>query len=132
MRNETGYNTRPLELVKTVLREGNGTHMTADDIIKALRAKGEKIGAATVYRNLDKLLSQGLVRKYIGGDSACYSFEGENCHRHFHLKCSSCGRLIHLECEHIDRLSAHIADEHGFSVDKSKTVLYGLCRECAQ
>ncbi len=127
-----GYNTRPFLLVGEVLSERKGAHMTAEEIVNVLYSRGEKIGLTTVYRNLEKLISQGKVRKFTGGDSACFSYVDEGCHHHFHLKCVSCGRLIHLECEHIDLLSAHIADEHGFSVDKSKTVLYGTCKECAR
>ena len=127
-----GYNTRPLLLVSEVLAEKHGAHVTAEEIVKTLHSRGEKIGLTTVYRNLEKLISCGKARKYVGDTCACFSIADEGCSHHFHLKCASCGRLIHLECEHIDRLSSHIAAEHGFSLDKSKTVLYGTCKECAQ
>lgn len=132
MSEKGGYNTRSLKLVERTLRECSGAHLTAEDITSRLRAQGERIGSATVYRNLEKLRLAGKVRKFIGGDSACFSYTDEGCHEHFHLKCSSCGRLIHIECGHIDELSRHIKSEHGFAVDKGKTVLYGLCGECAR
>lgn len=28
-------------------------------------------------------------------------------------------------------LLAHIREEHGFRVDSGRSILYGLCRECA-
>lgn len=106
--------------------------MTAEEIVSALRSEGEAVGLTTVYRNLEKLCSSGEVRKFSGAGSACYGFTGENCHSHFHLKCSSCGKLIHLECDYIEKLSEHVSAHHGFAVDNTKTVLYGTCGDCAK
>ena len=44
----------------------------------------------------------------------------------------ACGRLFHTECAYLNTLSEHIKNEHGFLVDGSKTVLYGLCKTCAK
>ncbi len=126
------YNTKALSLVHDCLRECGGAHMTADEITALLTSRGEKIGKTTVYRNLEKLVNSGLVHRYTGGDSACFSIADDSCHEHFHLRCQECGKLIHIECSHMDELSHHIADEHGFKVDRFKTVLYGLCGECSR
>ena len=37
----------------------------------------------------------------------------------------------YIECEKIVDLNAHINEHHGFCVNKLKTVLYGVCKECA-
>ncbi len=127
-----GYNTRPLKLITEILAEKSGAHMTAEEILLALRERGENIGLTTVYRNVEKLVLSGEVRKYSGEGSACFGFSGEHCAEHFHLKCSSCGKLLHIECDHIERLAEHITRHHGFSVDHTKTVLYGVCGDCAK
>ena len=83
---------------------------------------------------LKKLCASGEVRKFTGGDgdSACYQYAGKNaeCREHYHLKCTECGKLIHAECKFLSELSAHIYNEHGFKVDGSRTVLYGVCGDC--
>lgn len=130
----TGYKTKQRALVERVLRDNAGRHLTAEEVAELLENQGSHVGRTTVYRCLEKLIEEGSVQKYTAsaGESACYQYlAGENCHEHFHLKCTGCGRLIHIECEHIGELSSHIAAEHGFTVDKLKTVLYGLCEECA-
>lgn len=133
---ENSYNTRQGSLILSLLQSEPGKHFTADDIITEL-AKGEKaVGKATVYRHLDKLIKQGVVRKYIAdeGQSACFEFidKSGDCAAHYHLKCSSCGELLHVECEYLDEVSHHISKHHGFVISPEKTVLYGLCEKCRE
>ncbi len=132
MNTKKKYNTKGLSLVHDCLRERDGAHMTVDEITTLLTSRGEKIGKTTVYRNLEKLVNDGLVHRYTGGDSACFSIADSGCNENFHLLCQQCGKLIHIECNHMDELSRHIADRHGFKVDRFKTVLYGLCGECCR
>ena len=125
------YQTKQGRALVEYLRSQGSRHVSVQQIAAGLP---EKIGTATIYRQLDKLAAQGLVRKYVSdGDPACYQYVGEdakNCMQHFHLKCSSCGELIHLECEEMGRLSEHILREHGFRTDPLRSVLYGTCAEC--
>ena len=77
---------------------------------------------------------KGTVRKYSfdGKTCACFQYidEEQSCHNHFHLKCLNCGKLIHLNCDHLAEISSHIAEHHGFLIDSSQTVFYGVCAEC--
>ncbi len=101
-----------------------------------MKDKGSSIGTATVYRQLEKLVSEGRLNKYIvdEGSSACYEFIPEDDHvckeKCYHLKCESCGKLIHMECGEVESLNAHIKEHHGFVVNPRRTVFFGLCEEC--
>ena len=131
----SGYKTKQRALVEGILSENCGRHLTVEQVVELLEKNGSHVGRTTVYRCLEKLIEEGSVQKYAAaaGESACYQYlNGESCHEHFHLKCTSCGRLIHIECEHLGELSEHIGSEHGFKVDKLKTVLYGLCEKGAE
>ncbi len=132
MAERKSYNTRSLNLIAELLKSRGGSHMTAEELCEELKRQGENVGLTTVYRNLDKLISSGDVQKYSGEGSACFGFRGDNCSHHFHLKCSACGKLLHIECDHIERLADHVSERHGFRVDNTKTVLYGLCGDCAK
>ncbi|MBP3706713.1 MAG: transcriptional repressor [Clostridia bacterium] len=129
-----GYKTKQREVIEKVFALSGG-HVTVDSLLEKLNKKGESVGRTTVYRTLEKLESEGKARKYISspGESACYQYisKAHQCSEHFHLKCESCGRLIHIECVHITELSKHISDTHNFKVNNLKTVLYGVCEECA-
>lgn len=130
MATRTEYNTKALCAVLECLKNADGKHLTAEEIKNRLAQDGVIIGTATVYRNLDKLLSRGEITRYQGDGSACYCVENENCHAQIHLVCEECGRLLHLECERAESLSRHLEKEHGFILSKHRTVFYGLCEEC--
>jgi Fur family ferric uptake transcriptional regulator len=38
--------------------------------------------------------------------------------------------MIHLQCDYLDEMTAHLLEHHQFSMDKFKTVIYGLCTQC--
>ena len=119
-------------VIEALLKKSHG-HLTVEEICKKLEALGENVGRTTVYRTLEKLEKEGIVRKYSAvGESNCYQYvsTSEECNRHFHLKCENCGKLIHLECDELISISGHIAEHHGFSVNPLKTVFYGTCEVC--
>ncbi|MBO5726766.1 MAG: transcriptional repressor [Clostridia bacterium] len=130
-----GYKTRQKAVIEELLVKNANRHLTADDITDMLKENGNDVGRTTVYRTLERLVSDNKVRRFSmpQGESACYQYisMGETCHEHFHLKCNKCGALFHIECEQMSLLSGHIAEHHGFAVDNLKTVLYGVCRKCA-
>lgn len=133
-----GYQTKQKATLLAYLEEHSHAHVTAAELVQALAAHGTPVGAATVYRQLERLEQEGLVRRYSLDDrgSACWQFAGEEakkgtCHDHFHLKCTRCGTLFHLDCDHLREIASHVAAEHGFVIDPARTVFYGVCGDCA-
>ncbi|MCR5045052.1 MAG: transcriptional repressor [Treponema sp.] len=136
MASSVQYHTKNYDDMLAFLKSMPGKHLTAQEICAHFSKRKKPMGMTTVYRQLDRLVAQGLVQKYNleNGESACYEFTGQNgsssdpnC---FHCKCVNCGKLIHIECEEIKRVEKHILDEHDFVVDKARTVFYGLCANC--
>lgn len=126
------YKTKQREAILRALKE-NSTHQSAGDIILRLKESGVKIGTATVYRTLERLLADGYIKRLVpeGASGACYQYLGSReCSEHFHLKCTECGALSHLSCEFMHELEAHISSEHGFTISSGRTVIYGLCAKC--
>ncbi len=125
------YETKQGKLLREYLEGLEGRHVSVQEIAERLPVK---VGVSTIYRQLEKLEEQGLVRKYINdGEPACYQYVGDGtpgCHGHLHLKCSACGRLIHLECEEFDKLAEHLLLEHGFRTDPLRTSICGVCKDC--
>ena len=129
-----GYHTKQKERILDLLKTCAGEHLTVSDLGKQLEENGTPVGTATIYRYLEQLTEEGVLRKYIldGKSSACYQYLGEHatCQEHFHLKCLSCGTLFHVQCTILDEMQAHIAAHHHFQIDHTKTVLYGYCEQC--
>ena len=134
MKRNSNYNTKQKELLLSFLRENSDEHITVQKISTFMSNAGTPMGTATIYRQLDKLVEQGCVKKYIldNRSGACYQYteSEQGCNDHYHLKCVLCGKLIHLDCDVLDNINSHILDHHGFVVDNSKTVFYGQCEEC--
>lgn len=130
------YKTRQSECILHILEQNKHRHLTAEQIYFLLQECGSPVGQTTVYRQLEKLSKEGKVRKFSGGDgdSACFQLAEDvgACHDHYHLKCTECGKLYHAECDFLKELSAHIEKVHGFQIDGSRTVFYGLCADCAK
>lgn len=126
------YRTKQGQALLDYLQTLGGAHVSANEIAVAMPGK---IGLTTVYRQLEKLVEQGQVRKYTTeGEAACYQYVGEGscCRDHYHMMCAACGKLIHVECEEMDRLAEHLYAHHGFRTDPLRTALYGTCRECLE
>lgn len=138
MKTESGYKTRQRAMVLSYLESMGGEHVTAKSVHGALAKSGKDIGAATVYRQLDRLVDEGLARRYtLGqGQAACYEYIGgdASCEHKpcFHCMCIDCGRLFHMECGHLNDVAKHLSADHGFTIDSARTVFYGLCVSCEQ
>ncbi|MBQ3566903.1 MAG: transcriptional repressor [Oscillospiraceae bacterium] len=130
----TDYKTKQKEIILNMFLENKDKHLTAAEIVSYINSNNYNIGTATVYRYLDRLVSNGIIRKYFLDDksSACYQYidPEKKCREHFHLKCIECGELMHLDCSYMQAIGDHILAEHGFTVDNSRTVLYGRCKNC--
>ena len=124
------YNTKQRERILKYLKENKDSNITADEIINYFKSTNDKIGKATVYRYLNNLVKENIVKKYMveNRNCSCYQYiEEQNCDSHYHLKCEK-----YLECDEFKEVENHIAKEHDFELDSVKTVLYGICKECSK
>ena len=132
----TVYKTKHREEILNYLKTIPGVHFTAADICRHFKEQGKNIGTSTVYRQIEQLVSEGLVKKYIidESSSACFEYidpDGNCCQNScFHCKCEKCGKLIHMECREIELLQSHFMEHHGFRIDPTRTVFYGVCSDC--
>ena len=126
------YNTKQRQIVLGLIKEFDGEHVTAEALLSIINERKLDISRATLYRVLDLLVEEGLLKKIIVDNktSACFQLCDHLDHHHFHLICEKCGKLIHLDCEEVDELIEHISKEHDFDVNASRVVLYGICHDC--
>ncbi len=136
MNSKSKYKTKQREMLLGYFETVPGIHVTAGDVCSYLRERGASIGQSTVYRQLENLVDEGIIKKYIVdvNSPACFEYvepgshgEGEIC---FHCKCEKCGKLIHLHCDELEWMQSHLISEHRFQMDPTRTVFYGLCEQC--
>ncbi len=132
----SGYKTWQKEIILEFFQNHADAHTTAAQAVAQLHAQGYKIAPSTVYRCMERLENEGVLRKYVIDEqsAACWQYIAGSgqCRNHFHLKCTGCGVLIHVDCEELDALAGHILTHHGFEIDHLKTVLYGTCTACRE
>ncbi len=124
------YNTKQREIILDFLIKSEN-HVTVADIEKHLSECGKRVGRATIYRYLNKLTGDGVVRKFASEEGAFYQYVRKDCHSHYHFVCNDCGKLIHVQCDALDKMCAHVLGDHGFKIDMGKTIFCGECSECA-
>lgn len=127
------YSTRQKRELLSFLKERSMQHFSVDEVVFELQDRGEKIGRSTVYRYLELLAEQGVVRKYPGLQGITQYQHVEDmasCDGHFHMLCSRCGNLLHVDCGLMGTMAEHLMKEHGFRLDPRETLLVGVCEKC--
>ena len=136
MQPKAQYKTKQRDELRAFLEQAPGRHITAGDVCEYFRQAGRPIGMATVYRQLEKMVDEGIVTKYSidANTPACFEYLGTHLNEEtcYHCKCQVCGKLIHMHCEELPELEKHILEHHGFAIDPVRTVFFGVCRECRE
>ena len=136
MAKRSKYNTKHRQAVMDCLSRLKGKHATVSYVWKYMQDCGIEIGKTTVYRQLERLVEEGVAHKYttLSGSANCYEYVGkqQDSKREYHCKCERCGKLIHIECEEVETLQEHMEASHGFYLDAPHTLFMGLCDKCSQ
>ena len=136
MNTRSKYKTKQREILLSYLQSVPGVHITASDVCEYFKKQGASIGQSTVYRQLESLVDEGIINKYIidGNSPACFEYVGMESHEEaetcFHCKCEKCGKLIHLHCDELDGMQIHLYNNHRFKLNPMRTIFYGLCEQC--
>ena len=91
-------------------------HREAEDIFLALRKKNSNVSRATVYRTIDVLVKNNLVRKLDIGDAPSKYENKIDSHHHDHMICLETGDIIEFYNEELENLQDEIAKKHGYKV----------------
>jgi Fur family ferric uptake transcriptional regulator len=110
--------------------EGAGEFQSAQQLHARLRADGDGVGLATVYRTLQQLADDGDVDVLRAADGETVYRRCSTVRHHHHLVCRSCGRTVELDAAAVERWARRIGEEHGFTDVDHVVELFGTCREC--
>ena len=123
--------TRQRRLIWDALSADPERHMSADDVVTAVRAELPRVNPSTVYRTLDLLVAEGLLRRTdLGSERAFYEVAHE--HPHHHVVCESCGAVAHFHDELLAGARERIAAATGYTLGEGEITLFGLCPRCAK
>lgn len=127
------YMTKQRKTLLAHLQAHADETFSASQILEALA--DETISVSAIYRNLADLEQEGKLKRTTrtGSQEVCYRYtDAEKCRGHLHLSCERCGKTFHMEQRDADMLADKLEKAEGFALNRSDTVLYGLCSECQQ
>ena len=92
-------------------------HRDAEEIYLAInKNKDSTVSRATVYRTIDVLVKNNLVRKMELGDGrALYEHKIDEGH-HDHIICVETGKIIEFYDEKLESLQENIVKDHGYEL----------------
>ena len=91
-------------------------HRDAEQIYSALRNNNLNVSRATVYRTIDVLVKNRLVRKMDVGDGRSLYEPRLDDEHHDHMICLKTGDIIEFYNEELENLQDKIAKKHGYKV----------------
>ena len=97
------------------IRDSN-EHRDAEDIYLKLKSNGVSVSRATVYRTIDVLVKNRLVRKMDVGEGRSLFEPRLDDKHHDHMICIDTGDIIEFYNEELENLQDKIAAENGYEV----------------
>lgn len=127
------YNTAQRKILTEFLKMNPDRQFSAKEIYEGI--SNDSISLSAVYRNIAAMESDGVVNRFSkeGSREIRYQYvNAEECKNCIHLTCVKCGTTFHMNSEETEKIIRSLKETDGFEINKSKTVLYGSCKECAE
>ena len=121
--------TQQRTLIWEALAARPDAHLSADEVLSQVQRRLPHVNPSTVYRTLDLLVEEGLVRRSDLGAGRSF-YEPAHEHSHHHLVCERCGRVAHVHDDALGTLRDAVERESGFRVGDGELALFGLCADC--
>ena len=126
---EAAKQFRKRNAILACLQRAN-THPSAEMVYEMLQKEHPDISLATVYRNLARFKSQGLVSS-VATVRGVERFDAMT-HPHVHFICTDCDAVIDLpQMELPESLSEKAEEMSGCRVQDCRLTFIGLCEKCA-
>ena len=117
------------EIILNILKE-NVVHPTAEYLYAKIQEKDPKISLATLYRNLNQLTENGIIKKIDGLETS--SHYDHNTHEHYHFICTKCRRVFDIDAEVAPELIRRTEEKTDFLIENHDIVFSGICKDCRQ
>lgn len=119
--------TKPRKVILEELRKMHN-HPTADQLYEQVRTRLPRVSLATIYRNLDLMVKDGLVRQ-LASECGQRRYDGD-LQTHWHVRCMHCNSIddvFHLPQE---PSIAGVQSRTGYKILGHRLELVGICPAC--
>lgn len=130
---KSGYKLTPQRRsVVSVILNGNGKVLSAEEIFVEVKQGSPEIGLATVYRTLEILANLSILEKVFIADDriARYSINTGSRGIQIEFICLSCGKWIELPSNLLDDFAERVIESYPYAIKNIHTHIEGLCEDC--
>ena len=99
--------------------------LSAEQVHDILRQRDANVGIATVYRNLRKMVGQGLISEVEWKNVSYYT---KHPFSNAFFVCERCGKMLRVDIPLTDQ--GYLSGEIGMRVNRWKMRFEGVCEEC--
>lgn len=121
--------SRQRDRIIEILQETK-SHPSADWLYDKLKKEFPNLSMGTVYRNLNILSEQGLIRKIDFGST--FSRFDADVSPHYHLICEKCSSVADFKLPIYDEIKEKVEKMANFNVSRHRIEFYGLCKNCEE
>ena len=125
---EKGFRLTPQRVAIMNALHASGGHLSATEIYSRVHASMPGLTEPTVYRTLDFLAKNELIRAtHAGGGKLEYELAR---HQHHHLVCSECGQEQEVSQAQLQAIYDQLEQITGYRLTESHITFMGLCPQC--
>ena len=123
-----GYRLTPQRLAILHVLRHEGKHLSPAEVYKKARKELPRLTEPTVYRTLEFLADNGLVRpSYSATGHLTYEIAGIE---HHHIVCRNCGDEVEVEHTLLESLYRLLETTSGYRSIDSHVTFFGVCPAC--
>lgn len=123
-----GFRMTPQRMAILHVLRHDRTHLSPAEVYKKARKEMPSLTEPTVYRTLEFLAENGMIRSsHSGSGHLTYEIAGED---HHHVVCRICGSEIEVEHTLLENLYRKLETTSGYRSIDSHVTFFGVCPEC--
>lgn len=123
-----GFRMTPQRLAILHVLRHEGTHLSPAEVYKKARKEVPGLTGPTVYRTLEFLADNALVRpSYSATGHLTYEIAGSD---HHHIVCRNCGAEIEVEHALLESLYRLLETTSNYRSIDSHVTFFGVCPDC--
>jgi len=112
--------------------QGVDRFLSSQEIHKQLKSRGESLGLATVYRQLEILVDEGQLDSIVSPQGEkLFRHCGVDESHHHHIICRKCGMTRQIEISEVEEMAELAAKRYKFTEVTHNLEIFGLCEKCS-
>lgn len=125
-----GYRITPAREQIVEIFINSSTPISAMDLIESFKVLKLKVNKTTIYRELDFLITKGLIKEIEFGEGK-KRYELDTQHHHHHVVCLNCKKVEDVDLEtDLTLEEKRIEKKTGFKIESHSLEFFGLCKNC--